>query len=483
MNSRSNKGIYVNTIQDLLTNKVRAFLYLSSFANILFAQNYCINVCPFINGLNPMDLTFNLSIIFVFQLLVREFLFKRFNAPKEGISLPRQAYYLSMISWVLAGIAAFLLHTFKYPHFPLSSHAKILSGYWVLGAGVLAQLEYIVFEKRYKTINKARPHELFSERISRRILESFFIFTLAPTFTLMMIVTRYYSEGMVELHVTFEVLYVGLLFVMIALAIAYMYGRMLHDDTKTILRSVAEVKEGHYAQTYPIIRPDELGEISSAIGTMSSSIEQGIHTIEALNQEITATQKEVVYTMGTIAEFRSKETGNHVKRVAEYSKLLALKYGLSPQEAELLKLASPMHDIGKVAISDGILNKPGKLTPEEFAVMKTHATMGYDMLKYSHREILQAAAIVAHEHHEKYDGSGYPRGLKGDEIHIYGRITAVADVFDALGSDRVYKKAWEDERIFTLFNEEKGKHFDPKLIHLFFENLDEINRIRAQYKE
>ncbi|MCW9026031.1 MAG: HD domain-containing protein, partial [Thiovulaceae bacterium] len=152
-------------------------------------------------------------------------------------------------------------------------------------------------------------------------------------------------------------------------------------------------------------------------------------------------------------------------------------------EAQLLKQASPMHDIGKIGIPDSILNKPGRHTDEESIIMKTHATLGYDILKNSNRDILKAASIVAYEHHEKYDGSGYPKGLKGEDIHIYGRITAVADVFDALGSDRVYKKAWDDDRIFTLFKEESGKHFDPNLVNIFFENIDEILKIRDSLKD
>lgn len=199
--------------------------------------------------------------------------------------------------------------------------------------------------------------------------------------------------------------------------------------------------------------------------------------------EIEATQKEIVYKMGEVGESRSKETGNHVKRVAEYSHLLALLYGLSKKEAEILFTASPMHDIGKVGISDSILNKPGKLTHEEFEIMKTHADIGYQVLKGSDGEVLKAASIVAYEHHEKYDGTGYPRGLKGDDIHIYGRITAIADVFDALSHDRCYKKAWELEQILTLFKEQKGKHFDPKLIDLFFENLDKFLEIKDKLND
>lgn len=201
------------------------------------------------------------------------------------------------------------------------------------------------------------------------------------------------------------------------------------------------------------------------------------------NEEIINIQKDVVYTMGAIGETRSKETGNHVKRVAEYSKILALKYGLSKEEAQLLKLASPMHDIGKVGIKDEILNKPGKLSDKEFAIMKTHSALGYNMLKNSDKPILKAAATIAHQHHEKWDGSGYPKKLKGEEIHIFGRITAIADVFDALGSQRVYKDAWELDRIFELFKEQRGKHFEPKLVDLFFEHFDEINEVRQKYQD
>ncbi len=202
-----------------------------------------------------------------------------------------------------------------------------------------------------------------------------------------------------------------------------------------------------------------------------------------LTAEIEDTQKEVVFTMGAIGESRSKETGNHVKRVAEYSKVLALAIGMDEKEAELLKQASPMHDIGKIAIPDSVLKKPGRFNAQERSIMDTHAELGYSMIKNSDRPLLKAAAIVSYEHHEKWDGTGYPRKLKGDEIHIYGRITAIADVFDALGSDRVYKKAWDDDRIFNLFKEERGKHFDPSLVDMFFENIDKFLEIRETFKD
>jgi HD-GYP domain-containing protein (c-di-GMP phosphodiesterase class II) len=202
-----------------------------------------------------------------------------------------------------------------------------------------------------------------------------------------------------------------------------------------------------------------------------------------LANEIEETQKEIIFVMGEVGESRSKETGYHVKRVAEYSRILALGYGLSAEEAELIKTASPMHDIGKVAIPDSILKKPGKLTEAEFEIMKTHTTIGYNLLKGSNRRILKAAATIAIQHHEKWNGTGYPNGIKGEDIHIYGRITAIADVFDALGSDRCYKKAWELDRILALFREERGEHFDPQLVDVFFDCLEEMLEIRDRYQD
>ncbi|MEA2100770.1 MAG: response regulator [Campylobacterota bacterium] len=211
---------------------------------------------------------------------------------------------------------------------------------------------------------------------------------------------------------------------------------------------------------------------------LEEKVKEKTQALQEINKELEDTQREVIFTMGAIGERRSKETGNHVKRVALYSELLAFYYGLDKEESKLLKEASPMHDIGKVAIADSVLNKPARFTPKEFEIMKEHATLGYEMLEHSTRPLLKTASIVAIEHHEKWDGTGYPKGLKGEEIHIYGRITALADVFDALGSDRIYKEAWGDEEIFQLFKEERGKHFDPKLVDIFFENLDKFLEIR-----
>jgi response regulator RpfG family c-di-GMP phosphodiesterase len=210
------------------------------------------------------------------------------------------------------------------------------------------------------------------------------------------------------------------------------------------------------------------------LGTTISSIYDNI----CLTKEIEDTQKEILFTLGEVVESRSLETINHVRRVAEYSKLIALQYGLQEKEAELIKEASPMHDVGKVGILDSILHKPSKLDDEEFHVIKKHTTIGYDIFKRSERKLLKAAAIIALQHHERFDGKGYPRGLKGEEIHIYGRITCLADIFDALGSDSVYKKAWPMAKILDYIKQQRGKIFDPKLVDIFFDNLEAILKIK-----
>lgn len=202
-----------------------------------------------------------------------------------------------------------------------------------------------------------------------------------------------------------------------------------------------------------------------------------------LQNELAETQKEIIETLGELGESRSQETGNHVRRVAKYSYLLACLAGLPESEAKLLEYASPMHDIGKVAIPDAILLKPGKLTESEYEEMKRHAVYGYNLFRKSERQLLKTAAIIAHQHHERWDGTGYPLGLSGTGIHIYGRITAIADVFDALGSDRVYKEAWPLSRVTAYFFEQRDRQFEGRLVDLLLDHLDAFLDIRDRYSD
>ncbi|MFY8299294.1 DUF3369 domain-containing protein [Pseudoalteromonas sp. SS15] len=214
----------------------------------------------------------------------------------------------------------------------------------------------------------------------------------------------------------------------------------------------------------------------------SNNISVAFDNLE-LDKEIFETQSEIIDTLGEVVESRSKEAANHVKRVAHLSRALALWAGEPEEKAQELFMASPMHDVGKVAIPDSVLLKPGKLTEEEFEIMKTHVNIGHEIFARSKRPTLKAAAIVAGEHHEKYNGKGYPNGLKGEDIHIYGRIVALVDVFDALSHSRCYKEAWPIDKVLQLLEEEKGEHFDPRLVELFIQNIDEVQRIMEAYPD
>ena len=207
--------------------------------------------------------------------------------------------------------------------------------------------------------------------------------------------------------------------------------------------------------------------------------------LEALVQERTVqihnTRLEIIRMLGRAAEYKDNETGTHIIRMSKYCQAMALAYGLSEKEAELLLNAAPMHDVGKIGIPDRILQKPGPLDEEEWKIMKRHAYMGHLIIGKHDSDILQAAAVIAHEHHEKWNGKGYPRGLKGEEIDFFSRITALADVFDAITSKRVYKDPWPLEDALELIKKESGEHFDPAVVDAFFQALPEIKIIMEKY--
>ncbi len=205
--------------------------------------------------------------------------------------------------------------------------------------------------------------------------------------------------------------------------------------------------------------------------------------VARLNAEILRTQSEIAFTLGEVIETRSQETANHVRRVAAVCEYLAAKRGMSPEDARILGLASSFHDVGKIGIPDAILNKPGRLTPEEFDVVKTHTEIGYRILSATGGSFFDLAAGIALEHHERWNGGGYPRGLKGTAIRPEARIVAIADVFDALSGKRIYKPAWPLGQVTELLLRERGGHFEPALVDLFIDALDDILGICREYPD
>lgn len=196
-----------------------------------------------------------------------------------------------------------------------------------------------------------------------------------------------------------------------------------------------------------------------------------------LRKDVEDTQQSAIFILGEAVEQRSKETGAHVKRVGEIAAMLGSHLGLSDNEVKDLRQAAPLHDVGKVGIPDAVLNKPGKLTAPEWEIMQRHAFLGYELLRSSDKRVLQLAAIIAHQHHEKWDGTGYPQGLAAEDIHIAGRISALADVVDALLSKRCYKNPWSMREALEYIRSQKGLHFDPRLVEILFEQLEELAAI------
>lgn len=225
--------------------------------------------------------------------------------------------------------------------------------------------------------------------------------------------------------------------------------------------------------TKPISPPIVLARVKTHLA-LSQQHRALSDEVKARTQELEQSRKELIRRLGLAAEYKDNETGLHVQRMAEYARLVALELGFNERDAETLAAAAPMHDIGKLGIPDDILCKPGKLTPEEYKIIQGHPEIGARILGAPDSELLFIAQQVALYHHEKWDGSGYPHGLKGTEIPLVARIAAAADVFDALVSVRPYKKPWPLERVLSLFEEEKGRHFDPQVIDAFLNVLPQI---------
>jgi response regulator RpfG family c-di-GMP phosphodiesterase len=205
--------------------------------------------------------------------------------------------------------------------------------------------------------------------------------------------------------------------------------------------------------------------------------------VKKATQNLLKREFETLIVLGNAAEHKDQETGNHVSRVAHYSRMLAMLLEESDEHQEILLNASPLHDVGKIGIPDSILLKPGKLTQAEWEIMKSHSSMGYEILKNTESPFLKAGAIIAKTHHEKYDGNGYPDGLKGEEIHLFGRIVAIADVFDALTTKRPYKDPWPFNKAVELVKDERGKQFDPVIVDLFLNNINRIKKISNIFRD
>jgi len=223
--------------------------------------------------------------------------------------------------------------------------------------------------------------------------------------------------------------------------------------------------------------------LQSAVQTRSDELANALQSLELSESKVWASQAETIFRLARMVEFRDEETGRHVHRMSSYCESIARQIGYSAEASERLRLASQLHDVGKVAVPDSVLLKPGKLTAEEFEVVKGHTEAGYKMLLGSSSEIVQLGSVIAYTHHERWDGTGYPRQLAGEEIPKEGRIAAVADVFDALTTDRVYRPALPIKSAVKMMRDERGQHFDPEMLDAFFLAQPEVEEVRERYAD
>ncbi|PRR81360.1 HD domain-containing phosphohydrolase [Clostridium vincentii] len=317
--------------------------------------------------------------------------------------------------------------------------------------------------------NELKQHSFSMDILGEKRLVAYNRITNCDWFIVSTIPYTYLQEESKSLMLS--IIFIGLVCLIFAIPLSFIISFSISRPLSRLKKHMNEVQMGKLDIELSDNNSDEIAEISTGFNDMISSI-------RLLIKDNIDTQNEIVYKLGAVTEARSQETGNHIKRVAQYSKLIALKYGIPEKEADIVRIASTLHDVGKISIPDNILLKPGKLTVEEFEIMKTHAVIGNEILSNSNKKVLKIASIIALEHHERYDGTGYPRGISGDKIGIYSRIVSLTDVFDALATDRVYKKKWEFTKIVEYIKKQRGKQFDPKIVDIFLANLDEIKIIQ-----
>jgi len=226
-----------------------------------------------------------------------------------------------------------------------------------------------------------------------------------------------------------------------------------------------------------------MAQLQATVEDRGQKLEEALQDLQLSETKVWVSQAETIFRLARMVEFRDEETGHHLQRMSAYCEILARQVGLPLPHCELMRLASQLHDVGKVAISDEILHKQGKLTPEEFEIIKTHAQTGYEMLAGSGSEVVRLGAVIAQTHHERWDGRGYPHGLAGEDIPREGRIAAVADVFDALTTDRVYRPAFPIRSALDTMQAERASHFDPDLLDAFMDALPEVEAVRQAYAD
>ncbi len=468
-------------------------------AGCLFAL-YGVQVCPFTEQLTPLQLSTQVIVLFTFMLPIRfwltEWVAKRPAQVRLGANF-RSDFLLFVIAGSLYGVWNLLFNGF-----PVESGLKILLGMVALGFFVGIELS-LAYQLDYARRLAAEGRHMELGENSWSLTAKFRLFSTAHIVLVLGVVALVIAKDLdwmfgvgtilslreAQNIVSFEIAFVGVVLLAYTLRIITLYARNQHFVIANEEHVLQQVTNGRRDLRVPITSNDEMGRIASHTNRMVAELERR-------EAEVTQTRDVAILGLASLAETRDNETGAHILRTQRYVRTLA-RYlqqhspyadQLDDETVQLLFKSAPLHDIGKVGIPDAILLKPGKLTEEEFTIMKTHARIGSDALARAESELgsnsfLRLAREIAVSHHEKWDGSGYPNGLSGEEIPLSGRLMAVADVYDALISRRVYKPAFSHEKSVEMILEGKGKHFDPVVIDAFVACCEQFADIAKTYSD
>lgn len=459
---------------------------------------YGFQVCPFLDTLTLAQLFIPTLVVFGIMAVARHILLGRLTLPEVEFS----SFGLELGIYLLGAVLLCIYNGLLFGNFPLESYLKILLGMFTLGFLVAADLS---LERDWELARQREKEGIFALTQSSTMAFSrkFSLFALA-TLTLLggvifllinkdlewfVTVGSDLPRGLAQRYILQEVAFIMVVTFGYLWLIIRAFSRNLAFSLTHQIQAMAQVQHGNLEVRIPVTRDDEFGLIAASTNEM-------IEELKARNDEINLTRDVAILGLATLAETRDNETGAHIIRTQYYVRVLAehlsqadpARYPLDKETIELLFKSAPLHDVGKVGIPDAILLKPGKLTDEEFAIMKRHASIGAEALANAESQLgsnsfLRLAREIALTHHEKWDGSGYPNGLKGEAIPISGRLMALADVYDALISKRVYKPAFSHEQAREIILKGRGSHFDPAVVDGFLACEAAFQQIADQHRD
>jgi response regulator RpfG family c-di-GMP phosphodiesterase len=461
------------------------------FIHYLFAVTalafYGEKVCPLLESLGVLEWSIRLTTVFAILFLIRPLLIKWLVLKLDW---KRQAQSQFFVEWslFLVGAGALGYYNSYENYFDFLSGMKVFLGCATFGFFAAADMAL----ERQKIISETPGLVDWKSYTAKSIFPITAKLTSVAVFSLLFMSLILFLVFLKDLYWLLdldqegfesgkdkflrELLFVGIVILGELINLICSFCRNLKHFFYKQNSSMEAVANGNLDQPVQITSQDEFGVMGCHTNLM-------IEILKERNRQLEKTRQEIIQRLGRAAEYRDNETGMHVVRMSHFSEALAKKANLSKEQCDLILQASPMHDVGKIGIPDNVLLKPGKLEGEEWTKMQTHVEVGASILSGSDSKLMQLAEEIAITHHEKYDGTGYPNGLKGEEISIEGRIVPICDVFDALTSVRPYKKAWTVEDAIELIKKEKGKHFDPGLVDKFVSILPEILEIRERYSE